>query len=73
MKFWDMCAAEALMKARFGIITDKDRNQIEYLHKTDDYTIPNGVIFGQSELIYDACYERVKDYLINLKVERGHV
>jgi 3'(2'), 5'-bisphosphate nucleotidase len=26
MKFWDMCAAEALMKARFGIITDKDRN-----------------------------------------------
>lgn len=24
IKFWDMCASEALMRARFGIVSDKD-------------------------------------------------
>lgn len=24
IKFWDMCAAEALIRGRFGIMTDKD-------------------------------------------------
>ena len=43
-----MCAAEALMKAKFGIITDKDKNPIIYSNEGDDYTIPNGILFARS-------------------------
>jgi fructose-1,6-bisphosphatase/inositol monophosphatase family enzyme len=25
LKYWDVCAAEALMRGRFGIVTDKDK------------------------------------------------
>ena len=43
-----MCAAEALMRARFGIVTDKDKQAIIYKNDTKDYTIPNGVLFARS-------------------------
>ena len=48
MKYWDMCAAEALMRGRFGVVTDKDKKPIIYEHLTDDYTIPNGILFARS-------------------------
>lgn len=71
MKYWDMCASEALMRGNFGIVTDKDRKPIYYDDKATDYTIPNGVLFARSRPIYDLCYERSGEYLRNLKVERG--
>jgi fructose-1,6-bisphosphatase/inositol monophosphatase family enzyme len=30
MKFWDVCAVEALIRGRFGIVTDKDNKPIIY-------------------------------------------
>jgi 3'(2'), 5'-bisphosphate nucleotidase len=30
MKYWDTCAAEALIRGRFGVVTDKDRKPIIY-------------------------------------------
>lgn len=48
IKFWDMCAAEALMRGRFGIVTNKDKSPIIYEHKLEDYTIMNGIIMARS-------------------------
>lgn len=30
MKYWDVCAVEALIRGRFGIVTDKDNKPIIY-------------------------------------------
>lgn len=56
MKFWDICAAEALVRGRFGIVTDKDKKFINYDHTLNDYTIPNGILLSRSKPIYDLCY-----------------
>ena len=48
IKFWDMCAAEALMRARFGIVTDKDRKLINYDHTLEDFTLPHGIIMSRT-------------------------
>jgi fructose-1,6-bisphosphatase/inositol monophosphatase family enzyme len=39
IKFWDMCAVDALMRGRLGITSNKDKKPIIYDHKLDDYTI----------------------------------
>ena len=72
MKFWDVCAVEALIRGRFGIVTDKDKQSIIYQPNADgDYTIPNGLIIASTQSVYDLCYSRAGNYLKNLKVEGG--
>lgn len=55
IKFWDMCAPEALVRARFGIMTDKDKKPIIYESNLKDYTITNGILMARSQAIYDLC------------------
>jgi hypothetical protein len=43
-----MCAGEALIRARFGITSDKDRNPIIYDHTRSDFTIENGFVFART-------------------------
>lgn len=71
MKYWDMCASEALMKAKYGIVTDKNKNPIMYDHTAKDFTIANGILFARSQTIYDLCYKRAEEYLSTLKVEKA--
>ena len=72
MKYWDVCANEALIRGRFGIVTDKDKKPIIYeTNERKDFTIPNGLIIARNPSIYHLSYERVKDYLTGLKVEKG--
>ena len=73
IKYWDTCASEALIRARFGIVTNKDREPIFYDPTLSDYTITNGLLFARNESIYDLCYERLKPYLENLHIEGGHL
>ncbi len=39
MKFWDMCAAEALIQSMMGIVTGADKKPLIYNSKDDDFTI----------------------------------
>jgi hypothetical protein len=43
-----MCGAEALIRGRYGVITNKDKKPIIYDHTLSDFTILNGIIFGRS-------------------------
>ena len=39
LKFWDTCAGDALIKARFGEFRDSEGRQINYDHEFEDSTI----------------------------------
>jgi fructose-1,6-bisphosphatase/inositol monophosphatase family enzyme len=72
MKYWDVCANEALIRGRFGIVTDKDKKPVNYeTNGRRNFTIPNGLIIARNQSIYDLTYDRVRDYLSDLKVEKG--
>jgi 3'-phosphoadenosine 5'-phosphosulfate (PAPS) 3'-phosphatase len=74
MKYWDTCAAEALIRGRFGVVTDKDCQPVIYDATgagTGNFTIQNGLIMARSRGIYDLCYERAGDYLRELKMDKG--
>eukprot|EP00347_Sterkiella_histriomuscorum_P005289 403357170 len=71
IKFWDMCASEALIRGRFGIITNKDRQPIVYEENLQDYTILNGIMMARSEAVYDLCMNRIEGVLKNMKITRG--
>ena len=64
MKYWDVCANEALIRGRFGLVTDKDQKPINYDdHDRGNFTIPNGLIIARNKSIYDLSYNRVREYL----------
>lgn len=72
LKYWDLCAAEALMRGRFGIVTDKDGQPIIYDEtRTDGFTVMNGIIFSRTEDIYKMCYGRIEELLKELKMGKG--
>lgn len=67
-----MCAGEALMRGRLGLISNKDQEPIIYqLDKGQDATIHNGIIFARNQAMYDLIQERLKPYLSNLKMTEG--
>ena len=72
MKYWDTCAVEALVRGRFGVVTDKEKRPIIYkASEKDKFTISNGLIIARNQSVYDLCYGRADEYLRELKVERG--
>lgn len=73
IKFWDMCASEALMRGRFGIVSDKDMAPIIYDHTLKDFTLQNGIIMSRNEEIYKLCLERTGEYLKTLSISRGKI
>jgi 3'-phosphoadenosine 5'-phosphosulfate (PAPS) 3'-phosphatase len=57
---WDMCAPDALLKARHGVVTNIQGNPLKYsirLHK-----IP-GTILTKSKSIHDLAMKRLKPML----------
>lgn len=74
MKYWDTCAVEALIRGRFGIVTDKDKNPVIYkANEEGDYTIPNGLIIARNQQVYDICYKRAEQLLKSIKIDKGRL
>ena len=59
-KYWDMCASEALIQARMGIVTDANSRPIIYDHTKSNYTIREGIIVAKNKKAYDVCLKRIQ-------------
>jgi len=54
-----MCAAEALIQARMGIVTDAHSSPLIYDHTKSNYTIREGIIVAKNKKVYDLCKRRI--------------
>lgn len=54
-KYWDMCASEALMLARMGVVTDASQRPLLYDHTKKSYTIREGIIMAKNKKVYEVC------------------
>lgn len=54
-----MCAAEALIQAKMGIVTDAHSRPLIYDHTKPDFTIREGIIVAKNKKCYDVCAKRV--------------
>ena len=58
-KSWDMCASEAIINSRLGIVSDGNINPINYDPDVEKFTIFNGIIAAKNKRIYDLSMERI--------------
>jgi len=58
-----MCASEALMLARMGVVTDASQRPIIYDHTKNNYTIREGIIMAKNKKVYDVCAKRIQEKL----------
>lgn len=54
-KYWDMCASEALLTAKMGIVTDAYSRPLMYDHTKTNYTIRDGIIVAKNKKVFDVC------------------
>ena len=59
-KYWDMCASEALLKSRFGLVTDACRNPLFYIPKTNNFTIDKGIIASNNPSVFEINQRRIE-------------
>ena len=59
-KYWDLCASEALILSRMGIVTDAYNRPIIYDDESDNYTIRDGIIAATNKTVYDVIHQRVE-------------
>lgn len=59
-KYWDMCASEALIQAKMGIVTDANSRPLIYDHTKDNYTIREGIIVAKNKKVFDVCKKRIE-------------
>jgi fructose-1,6-bisphosphatase/inositol monophosphatase family enzyme len=62
MKFWDMCASEALIQAMMGVCCSADGKPIYYSPDgitTEDHTVLSGIIVAKNKRVYDTMNERL--------------
>ena len=63
-KYWDMCASEALIQAKMGIVTDANSKPLIYDNtKKDNYTMKQGIIVAKNRKVYDVCKHRITEEL----------
>jgi len=60
LKFWDLCAGEALLQSRMGVLTDASGNAIFYDESLEDYTPRNGIIACKNLRTYNIMKERIE-------------
>ena len=68
MKCWDVCAVDTLIKSRFGVTSNKNREAIKYEDKTEDFTMHNGIIMARSMGLYELMFHRLESYFKTLNV-----
>ena len=54
-KYWDMCASEALVMAKMGVVTDAYQRPLIYDHTKKNYTIREGIIVTKNRKVYEVC------------------
>jgi 3'-phosphoadenosine 5'-phosphosulfate (PAPS) 3'-phosphatase len=59
LKYWDMCASEALMMARMGIVTDAYLRPLIYDHTKSNYTVMDGIIAAKNKKVHDVASRRI--------------
>lgn len=62
-KYWDMCASEALIQAKMGIVTDANQRPLIYDHNKTNFTIREGIIIAKNKKVYDICKKRISESL----------
>ena len=62
-KYWDMCASEALIQAKMGIVTDANSRPLIYDHTKGDFTIREGIIVAKNKKAFDVCKKRIETTL----------
>jgi 3'-phosphoadenosine 5'-phosphosulfate (PAPS) 3'-phosphatase len=62
-KYWDMCASEALMQSRMGIVTDANSRPIIYDHTKENFTIREGIVVAKNKKVYDLIHSRIEKNL----------
>lgn len=60
-KYWDMCGSEAILAARFGILTDASKRPLFYNHK-EHPTLVNGIVAAKNKSIYELCERRIEKF-----------
>ena len=58
-KHWDMCGSEAILAARFGIVTDAYSEPLLYNGLDGQHTLQNGILAAKNKRILDVAHERV--------------
>ena len=53
LKYWDMCASEALIEAKMGVVTAADGQPLIYDHTKSDFTIHEGIIISKNLKVYN--------------------
>ena len=48
LKHWDMCGSEALLQARFGLVTDAQLQPLKYDHELKHHTLRGGIIAARN-------------------------
>lgn len=62
-KYWDMCASEALIQAKMGIVSDACSRPLIYDHTKDNFTIREGIIVAKNKKVFDVCKQRIEGTL----------
>lgn len=60
LKKWDMCASEAILKSRMGIISDSKQRPLEYKESAESYTLKDGIIGCANQKLYQLCMKRME-------------
>jgi 3'-phosphoadenosine 5'-phosphosulfate (PAPS) 3'-phosphatase len=63
LKHWDVCGSEAILTARFGIITDAYQSPLTYVEDGKTHTLLNGVVAAKNKRFYDICRQRIESHL----------
>lgn len=59
LKFWDMCAGEALIQSMMGVVCDANHKPLIYDHTLADYTIQQGIMVAKNKKAFDVANERL--------------
>ena len=52
-KYWDLCAGEALLQAKMGIVCDAANHPILYDHEAADFTITDGIVVSKNKKVFE--------------------
>jgi len=61
MKFWDMCASEALIQSMMGIVVSADNKPLIYDPDLEDYTVNEGIVIAKNKKVFDTACNRIKE------------
>lgn len=59
LKFWDMCAGEALIQSMMGVVCDANHKPLIYDHTLEDYTVNEGIVVAKNKIVFDVANERL--------------